>query len=142
MRLAIALLLLAAPANAWEFSSTPICTLSHETQESSVVVTYDPATLQYELTLELNDSVWPNAPTFGMLFDGPRRIQIGTDRHQLSADRRVLSVADSGFGNVLDGLEFNDRAFARSGALIVDFSLESATDHVRAFRDCGGALTS
>lgn len=107
-----------------------------------MVVTYDPATLQYELTLELTNSVWPDAPTFGMLFDGLRRIQIGTDRHTLSSDGHMLTVADSGFGNVLDGLEFNDRAFARSGAMIVDFSLEEAAEHVRAFRSCGVALTS
>jgi hypothetical protein len=34
--------IVAPPGWAWEFTPEPICTLSGETDESSVVVTYDP----------------------------------------------------------------------------------------------------
>ena len=142
MRLAVALSLLAGQATAWEFSPTPICTLSHVENDVSLTLTFDPAASQYELILTLRADVWPTAPAFGMLFDGPRRIQIGTDRHVLSQESRRLAVRDSGFGNVLDGLEFNDRALAQSGPKIVAFSLSDAAPLVRAFRECGTALTS
>jgi hypothetical protein len=41
---------------------------------------------------------------------GPRGNMISTSRHALSDDGRTLSVSDRGFGNVLNGLEFNVRS--------------------------------
>jgi hypothetical protein len=69
-----------------------------------------------------------------MEFFGPRPLAIGTDRH--SADGATLTVRDSGFGNVLDGLEFNTNAVATSGARRVQIALDAAAPAVQAFRAC------
>jgi hypothetical protein len=45
-------------------------------------------------------------------------------------------LKDSGFGNVLDGLEFNNIATATLGNEAVTFGLENADPAVRAFRAC------
>ena len=47
-----------------------------------------------------------------------------------------VTVKDSGFGNVLDGLEFNNTATAILGNEAVTFGLENAGPAVRAFRAC------
>ncbi len=134
--------LLSSPVVAWEFDPFPICTLSHVEEQGEIVVTYDPTTGIYGLSIELTNGVWPDAPSFGMLFAGPRSIRIGTDRHLLANDGSRLSVSDSGFGNVLDGLEFNSRAFAQSGDTVFQADLAGAHEKVQAFRNCGAALTS
>lgn len=121
---------------AWQMRDTPICTLSHTGAEAEIVITYDPRLPEYRLVVTLDPDKWDNSPTFGMVFNGPRSLRIGTDRHQLSADRHDLSVADRGFGNVLDGLEFNDRAIAATAGTSVNFDLTDAAPAVRAFRDC------
>lgn len=64
---------------------------------------------------------------------------IGTDRHVLSPDGRSLTVTDTGFGNVLDGLAFNTTATALSGAEALPFDLAGAGPAVEAFRSCGVA---
>ena len=134
-------MLLASPAIAWEFTPTPICTLTHIAQEVEVVVTYDPALPEYTITLTTPDP-WPDAPQFGLAFIGPRALSIGTDRHVLSDDRRSLSVTDTGFGNVLDGLQFNTAVTGASGAASVTFDLTDAASAVAAFRECPAVVTS
>lgn len=142
MRIAVALapflatLLAAVPASAWEFSAVPVCTLSHETPDARVAVTYDPAQPQpYAIAITL-DRPWPGAPGFGIRYDGARALSITTNRHVLSADGRTLTVTDHGFGNVLDGLEFNSTATAISGDRAVALPLDGAAPEVRAFRAC------
>jgi hypothetical protein len=142
MRLALALLVLATPLHAWEFSPLPVCTLSHAAAEASVRVTYDPAQAEpYAIAITL-PAPWPEAPGFGIRYEGARPLAIGTDRHRRSADGRTLTVADTGFGNVLDGLEFNARATAVAGDRAVPFDLAGAAGPVRAFRACAEAPTS
>ena len=140
MRLALALpLLLAGPAAAWEFSPVPVCTLSHESAEGAVAVTWDPGRPEpYAITVT-RAGAWSPGPVFAIRFDGPRALAIQTDRHAISEDGGALTVTDRGFGNVLDGLEFNGRATAMLGAAEVGFSLEGAAGPVRAFRACTGA---
>jgi hypothetical protein len=134
--LALPLLLAAVPAAAWEFVPTPVCTLSHETDEAQVSATYDPRRdLPWAITVTVAGT-WPPAPSFGMVFDGPRALSIGTDRHVLGDGGRSLSVADAGFGNVLDGLEFNTTATAASGDRTVVLSLEGAAAEVEKLRAC------
>lgn len=136
MRLMIALCVFASPLAAWEFSPTPICTLDHQGAEGQLTITYEPALPQYRLTITLADQTWPAAPVFGMAFAGGREIRIQTDRHTLSDDGQSLTVIDSGFGNVLDGLAFNSRAYAVLGEQMVAFSLVGIASPLTEFRAC------
>lgn len=130
---ALALLLIATPVGAWEFSATPICTLSHEEAETQISVTYDHATALYAIALTTPDG-WPDSPVFSIRFDGPRSNVISTPRHNVSGD--TLTVRDTGFGNVLDGLEFNQSATAFTDTAARSVSLEGAGEPVQAFRAC------
>lgn len=133
--------LLASPATAWEFSPTPICTLTHSAPTVDVVVTYDASLPEYTITLT-TQTTWPEAPQFGLTFAGPRPLAIATDRHILSDDRKSLTVKDTGFGNVLDGLELNAQAIGTSGSAQVVFDLTDAAPAVAAFRECPLDVTS
>ena len=143
MRFALAFLLLVTmPAAAWEFTPLPVCTLFDDTDMRRVVVTHDPRLTQpYEITVT-GTTPWPESPVFSMRFDGPRGLIISTERHRLSDSGRTLSVTDTGFGNVLNGLEFNDTATALSGDIAVSFPLVGAAPEVRAFRACIAAPTA
>lgn len=136
MRALIALALLALPASAWEFTATPVCTILEDTEALSIRVTFDPAQAEpYAITLT-RPSPWPDSGTFGLRFDGPAAMTIGTVRHRLSADGRTLTVTDKGFDNVLDGLAYNAQATALAGADEVAFDLAGAPPEVEAFRAC------
>ncbi|MGJ8602805.1 MAG: excinuclease ABC subunit B [Marivita sp.] len=124
---------LTGPAAAWDFSLQPICTLSHRGQEMDVTVTFDPALAEYALHLT-RPGGWPEAPVFSLRFEGAAGQTISTSRHVITLN--TLTVRDSGFGNVLDGLAFNSRAVAVLGALNVGVDLEGATAEVAAFREC------
>ena len=140
MRLAFVFALIAAtPLNAWEFSATPICILTHATQEITVRVTYDPRVPEYVIALTRIAAAWPDAPVFTLQFDGPRGLAISTSRHRLSDGGTTLTVTDTGFGNVLDGLELNDTSTALIGAAQVAIPLSGAATAVRAFRACTDA---
>ena len=60
----------------------------------------------------------------------------------MSEDGRALTVVDTGFGNVLDGLQYNHTAYAIAGDLEIPFPLEGAAEPVAAFRACDGAALS
>jgi hypothetical protein len=136
MRLFTLLILLPVPAAAWNFSATPMCTLTHQAETAEIAITYDPDKPEYALFITLRDGTWDDAPTFGMAFAGGRRIDLTTRQHDLSADGATLSVRDSGFGNVLDGLEFNAAVFSTSGGTVVQADLDGAAAAVQAFRAC------
>lgn len=130
------ILLLATPVQAWDFTPTPICTILNDTPELSIRVTYDPTQAQpYAITLSRPDP-WPTTETFGLRFDGPAAMTIGTNRHQLSPDGRTLTVTDAGFDNVLDGLALNGTATALAGDAALPFDLTGARPAVAAFRAC------
>jgi hypothetical protein len=135
MRTVLALLL-ASSAAAWEFSASPICTLTDTSDAGTMTVTYDPEITEYTITVTLADDKWPAAETFGMAFASDKPINIQTDRYVLSADSRSLTVTDRGFGNVLNGLEFNTRAYAILGDTTVGFSLDGIDPAIQAFRAC------
>jgi hypothetical protein len=132
----LSVLLVAAPAAAWDFVPSPVCTLSHATEEAEVTVTYDPRRTQAWTIAVTVAGSWPAAPTFGIAFDGPRALSIGTDRHVLGDGGRTLSVSDTGFGNVLDGLQFNATATAVSGDRSVILPLDGAAPEVEKLRAC------
>jgi len=136
MRIALAFTLLAWPAAAWQFSPSPICTLTETNADGTLTITYDASLPEYTITITLPEATWPDAPDFAMAFAGDRPIGIQTDRHRLSDDRRSLTVTDTGFGNVLNGLEFNLRAYATSGDTTVGFTLTDIGPAIRDFRNC------
>ena len=126
----------AAPAFAWEARlSRGVCELTNDDKAAQVRLTFDPAIPEYSISITA-DRVWSPSPTFAITFEGPRGLTISTDRQVLSADRATVTVKDSGFGNVLDGLEFNTTAVAILGDETVSFGLKDAGPAVRAFRAC------
>ena len=134
MRLAILAILLPTWAAAWEFSPVPLCTLAHGNTEGEVVITHDPGIGEYRMRLDRNDGEWVRSQSFGIAFRGGRELTIGTDRHQIQGS--ALSVADSGFDNVLYGLEFNRVAIAFTSEQSVRLLLNGAAPEVQKFRDC------
>lgn len=138
MKLALLLIFTPFQALAWDFSPSPICTLSHESEEAKLVITHDPAVPEYRLEINLDRVSWATSATFGIAFQGGAELTIGTNRHR--TDGSTLSVADSGFGNVLDGLEFNGTATAFTESQTVAFSLAGSKGPVRDFRDCAKNL--
>lgn len=140
MRLTIILSLIASPVFAWEFSSSPVCTLLHSTEDAELKVTFNSRTDgPYAIEITQEEGVWQPAPMFMMGFDGPRRNAISTDRHQIDPEGKSLTVTDSGFGNVLDGIEYNFVAIARSGETALVFSLTGAAEPVQKFRLCAAS---
>ena len=133
MRLTLLFIALPTLAAAWEFSPAPICTLSHAEAGAELVITHDPGLQEYRLDVT-RPGAWAASPTFGMAFQGGRGFSIGTDRHAIAGD--TLTVRDSGFGNVLYGLEYNASAAAFTASQFIEVSLDGAAEPVRQFRDC------
>ncbi len=139
---ALALLVTTTPAVAWEFTPVPVCTVTHETPEVSLRMTYDPRQSQaYSIALTRPEP-WPEAPAFGIAYEGALPLSIGTGRHVLSDGGRTLTVSDSGFGNVLDGFEFNATATLGAEGLSIALDLSGASGPIAAFRDCTVAPTA
>ena len=134
MRCLVLFLLFPIPALAWEFAPDPICTLFHQSPSAQITVTFDPEPSQYQLAITLDARNWDPAPSFGMSFEGGQALTIGTDRQLIEGN--TLSVADSGFGNVLNGLQFNQKVTAFTPDLAVVFSLAGAAEPVKQFRAC------
>lgn len=134
------LLLTTSPTLAWEARSGPVCELIHNGETASVLVTYNSATQEYSIAIT-PDRPWSQSPIFAMRFDGPLNTTITTDRHVISAEGQTLTVTDSGFGNVLSGLEFNDTATALLGDQSVVVTLNGAGPAVRDFRACTSSLS-
>jgi hypothetical protein len=139
LRLTLPALILAAglgPAHAWQAGvEGALCTIDHSGAEAEVRLTYDPSLPEYTIAIRVAEP-WPEAAVFAMRFDGPQGRMISTGRHSLSGDGLTLSVSDRGFGNVLDGLEFNEVALAASGETVIAIDLEGAAPEVAAFRAC------
>ncbi len=123
-------------AHAWQFGvDEGLCTLDHTGAEAVVQLTFDPSLPEYTISIQVSDT-WPEGAVFAMRFEGPQGNMISTGRHVLSEDGRTLSVSDRGFGNVLNGLEFNAFALAATGDRVVTLDLSGAAEEVAAFRAC------
>ncbi len=128
-------LFIAPAANAWEAGRVgPVCTLTHSERGSDIRLTYDPGGPLYTITWTI-DGLWPMG-TFGIRFDGAQPNLITTDRHVISDDGRSVNVADRGFGNVLDGLRFNETATAMIDGVAATVALADAAPAVEAFLAC------
>ena len=141
MRMILAFALGAAclPAAAWEARIGLVCELTHREGPASVRITYDAQSSDYAITVRTGGAPWPGGPIFVMRFDGPRPLTIQTDRHILTEGGAALTVTDRGFGNVLNGLQFNDTATAYLGDTALPFSLQGpapAAPAVEEFRRC------
>jgi len=136
MRILVFTLLLPSHALAWGFSPDPICTLTHQADAAEIAITYDASLPEYALFITLREGTWPDHPTFEMTFSDGQDLSIGTTRHSLSADGATLTVRDRGFGNVLDGIEFNQSLSASSGQMAINASTDTAKAAVQAFRAC------
>lgn len=136
MRALILIALFASPAHAWQAGyEGRLCTLTHSGDSADIGLTYDPAGPLYAITVTTPDP-WPDAPYFGIRFDGPEPNTISTTRHELDPTGRSLTVTDRGFSNVLDGLEFNATATAFAGSASVEIDLTGAAPEVQTFRAC------
>lgn len=136
------LILTALPAQAWEFSPIPVCTVMHVTDQAEIAVTFDPRLdVPYALSIT-RKTPWSPAEIFAMEFLGVNALAISTSRHSLSEDRMTLRVEDQGFGNVLNGLQFNQTARAHLGTSVETFPLADAAPKIEAFRRCPETLTS
>lgn len=132
-----ALILVGTSAKAWEFTPGIPCLLTGQNPSATVELTYDPTAPLY--TISITRSVaWPPDAVFSIRFEGPNPLTISTNRHRLSGDKRRLTVTDRGFGNVLNGMQFNNRMVAIVGALQVEMSLQEASGPVASFRACKG----
>lgn len=136
MRLALPFLFLASPATAWEFSPVPICTLCQTTQAVEVTVTYDASLPEYAIRITLTDGTWPESPIFALAFEGGIPLTIQTDRHVLSDGDKSVTVRDRGFGNVLNGMEFNGIAIALLGDKALPIPLTGIKGPMQSFRNC------
>ncbi|MBT8458903.1 MAG: excinuclease ABC subunit B [Boseongicola sp.] len=112
----------------------PVCTVSHETKKGSIELTYDPAkSAPYAIAVTNPDS-WSSDRIFGLFFSGPNALTITTDRQ--SIEGKTLTVRDQGFGNVLNGLQYNSTVTAFVGDATVSFSLDDAAPEIARFREC------
>lgn len=132
-------LLCVQPAAAWEATIGVVCTLDHADDRAEVRLTYDPRIPEYSITIKRLDGAWPAAPVFALRFEGAQGLTISTDRHTLSEGATALTVRDRGFGNVLNGLQFNSQAVAVTGDAALPISLDGAAPAVAAFRRCDAA---
>ena len=135
MRLALLLILLPLQAQAWTFTPGLICRLSHETADAKIELTYDPAKPLYSVTVS-RAAPLPNVEPFTMRFIGPAGRVISTRSHTFSDGNTAVTAQDTGFGNVLDGLQFNDTAEAILGTTTIQFPLDGATEPTAQFRAC------
>ncbi|NNV13074.1 hypothetical protein GTA62_17030 [Roseobacter sp. HKCCD9010] len=136
MRALAFLMLTALPAQAWQAGvEGSLCTLTHSEPGLDIRLTYDPVLPEYTITLTL-EQPWPDGPVFGIRFEGASPNTITTGNHQLSDDRRALTVTDRGFGNVLNGLAENETATAFTAPVGARFGLDGAAPEVAVFRAC------
>lgn len=129
------------PALAWDFTPRPICTVTHETDSVAVRITFDSRTGLYAMDLTRSDA-WQPAPSFAIRFDGPMPRTIVTDRQTYSEDGRTLTVTDTGFGNVLSGIEFSQMAVVMLGPFLDTLPTIGAAPSIQKFRACEASILS
>ncbi len=139
--IAVVLSLLGSSANigAWTFTPSPICTVEHQTELIELELTYNHASGVYALKLTKPELTWDASRKFSMRFEGSKPIFISTTNHEFSSDMKSLIASDSGFGNVIDGLQFNTLAAAITDNERIFIPLTGAEPKIDAFRNCAEA---
>lgn len=145
MRLIPALVLLSllpATASAWEVTFRDICRVEGSAGGVAVTVAYDPQDALYAIFLTRDGAPWPAAATFSIRFAGGAANTISTTRHVYGEDGgKTVAVIDTGFGNVLNGFEFNQTAhLGFDGAEAAAVPLDGAAPAIAEFRTCIAAL--
>lgn len=135
MRYLMVCLCLASPASAWEFTPGAVCLLTQDADALDVVLTHDPVQPLFTITLT-RPTPWPEGDVFSIRFEGAAPFTISTNRHEITASGRALTVTDSGFTNVLNGLRFGGTAVATIGGAEARFSLAGAGGPTDAFALC------
>ena len=135
MRWIALLITLSSPAAAWEFQAGRPCVLKDAQPEATVRLTHDPIGPEYSITVTAT-SPWVGGPIFALAFIGENPLRITTNRHVISPDGLSVTVTDRGFGNVLNGMEFNTKAIASLGAQDVEFDLDGVKAPMQPFRIC------
>lgn len=142
MRLALSLTfltLLPLPALAWEHVEGETCNIEASFETADVTVTYFPRDRAYAIFLRNKIGPYPDdRSVLSIAFIGARPNTIRTrDFFFPDGDPSVVSVIDRGFGNVLDGLAYNDTAHLfLDDERILSIPLDGATEPVAAFRTC------
>lgn len=134
MRHFILLIVFATPASAWDFSPVPVCTVSHQTSDAAIELTYDAARSEPYAIAVTSPKSWTEGRIFGLRFEGGNALTITTDRQTIEG--KTLTVRDQGFGNVLNGLQFNATVTAFAGDVSLAFSLDGASLEIARFREC------
>ncbi len=129
------LALLPFQAQAWTFTPGQICRLTHETPDAKIELTYDPAKPLYSVTIS-RAAPLPNVEPFTMRFIGAAGRVISTRSHTFNDEKTAVTAQDQGFGNVLDGLQFNNTAEAILGTTTIQFPLDGAAEPTAQFRKC------
>ncbi|MEM1301161.1 MAG: hypothetical protein AAGH17_01155 [Pseudomonadota bacterium] len=132
---AILLSLLASPSTAWDVTTGAICVLEDQQSGVAVTLTYDPEGPLYSITVT-TPTPWADGPVFAIAFLGANPLQITTNQHVLSEDKRAVTVVDRGFDNVLNGMEFNTTAIASLAGREVAFDLQAVDDPMQPFKNC------
>lgn len=138
MRMALTLITFfcASAAQAWVYDGRADCSVRHQTDKLGILLSYAPQTGLYSIAITRWDKAWAGGNRFSMKFDGPKPIFITTDRHELAQNKTTVIASDTGFGNVLDGLEFNFVAAAQLGRERVTIPLKGAKSEIAKFREC------
>lgn len=140
MRTLIAFLLLGSPALAWDFSPDPICRISEKQDLVEINLTFDHASGVYAIAFTKLEAPWDQGQQFSIRFEGPRPKLIRTDRHVFSVDGYTLTARDTGFGNVLDGLQYNTLAALETGDERIFIQIHKSFPAMEAFRKCVKAI--
>ena len=129
--------LIGSPSLAWDFTTSPICTVTDRGSDTGLKLTFDGEL--YALHLSHLEG-WQNAEVFAIRF-APNGPFIQTTWHQI--DGQTLSVSDAGFGNVLKGLQDNQVAQVLLDETFREIDLNGAYTPVENFKNCkpGAALS-
>ena len=140
MRALFIFLMSTSAAFAWNFTPDPICRVTEKQDLLEINLTYDHATEIYAIAFTKSEAPWEQGAQFSIRFEGPRPKLIRTNRHEFSADGYTLTASDTGFGNVLDGIQYNTLAAIQTGDERIFIQIHKSFPAMEAFRKCVKAI--
>jgi len=129
--------LIGSPSLAWDFTTSPICTVTDRGSDTALKLAFDGEFCVLHLS---HLEGWQNDEVFAIRF-APNGPFIQTTRHQI--DDQTLSVSDAGFVNVLKSLQDNQVGQVLLGETVRNIDLSGAYPPVENFKNCksGAALS-